>query len=85
MQQYFGGYGRIAHIFYVAADSNPEVLLFLLLQNGEACPVDAFWLQFRSAQFVLGNWKYFYESEMAGTCGDEGFFSWASAHALAHV
>ena len=27
--------------FYVAADSNPEVLLSLLLQNGEACPVDA--------------------------------------------
>ena len=41
LRQYFGGFGRNTHIFYFAADSNPEVLLSLLLQNGEACPVDA--------------------------------------------
>ena len=29
----------VGHIFYVAADSNSEVLLSLLLQNGESCPV----------------------------------------------
>ena len=43
LRQYFGGYGRIAHIFHVASDSNCEVLLFFLVQNGEACPVDAFY------------------------------------------
>ena len=33
LRQHFGRYGRIAHIFCVAADSNPEVLLSVLLQN----------------------------------------------------
>ena len=33
MRQYLGGYGRIVHIFYVAADSNPEVLLSLMFRT----------------------------------------------------
>ena len=27
LRQYFGGFGRTSHIFYVAADSNPEAFL----------------------------------------------------------
>ena len=56
---HFGGYGRIAHFFYVAADSNPEVLLSLLLQNGEACPVDASGCRFALRSSHLENWKYY--------------------------
>ena len=71
MQQYFGGCGRIAHIFYVAAGSNPEVLLSLLLRNGEACPVDAFGCSFAPRSSHMDNWKYFYELHVAET-SDEG-------------
>ena len=56
LRQYFGGHGRIAHIFYDAADSNPEVLLSLLLQNGEACPVDASGYSFALRSSHLENW-----------------------------
>ena len=34
-------FGRIAHNFCVAVDSNPEVLVSVLVQNGEVCSVDA--------------------------------------------
>ena len=34
-------FGRIAHNFYVAVDSNPEVFFFALTQNGEVCSVAA--------------------------------------------
>ena len=58
MRQYFGGYERISHFFYVADDSNPEVLLSLHLQNGEASvPSRCFWLLFCSAQLALGKLK----------------------------
>ena len=53
------GSGRISHIFYVAADSDPEVLLSLLLQNGDVCPVDASGCSFASRSSHLENWKYF--------------------------
>ena len=46
---------RISHIFYVAADSNPEVLLSLLLQNGEGCPVDASGCSFDQFSLLLQN------------------------------
>ena len=73
-RQYFGGYGRISHIFYVAADSNPEVLLSLLLQNGEACPVDASGCSFALRSSHLENWKYFYEFHVAETRDDGQHF-----------
>ena len=60
----------IAHTFYVAADSNPEVLLSLLLQNGEACPVDAFGCSFAPRSSHLENWEYFYELHVAETRDD---------------
>ena len=59
LRQYFGGYGRTSHIFYVAADSNPEVLLSLLLQNGDACPVDASGCSFALRSSQLENWGTF--------------------------
>ena len=59
LRPYFGGYGRFSHLFYVAADSNPEVLFSLLLQNGEACPVDASGCSFAQRGSRLENWKYF--------------------------
>ena len=65
LRLYFGGYGRISHIFYVAADSNPEVLLSLQLQNGEVCPVDASGCSFALRSSHLENWKYFYELHVA--------------------
>ena len=33
--------GRIAHNFHVAVDSNPEVWVSVIAQNGEVCSVDA--------------------------------------------
>ena len=45
--------GRISHIFYVAADSNPEVLL-----GGAACPVDASGCSFALRSSHLENWKF---------------------------
>ena len=33
-------FGRVAHNFYVAVDSNPEVWVSVLAQNGEVCSVD---------------------------------------------
>ena len=65
LRQYFGGHGRISHIFYFAADSNPEVLLTLLLQNGGACPVDASGCSFALRRSHLENWKYFHELHVA--------------------
>ena len=59
------------HIFHVAADSNPEVLLSLLLQNGEPCPVDASGCSFTQRGSHLENWKYFYEFH-AAAMRDEG-------------
>ena len=52
-----------AHFFYVAADSNPEVLLSLLLQNGEACPVDASGCSFALRSLHLETWKCFSTSD----------------------
>ena len=41
LRQYLA-FERILHNFYVAVDSNPEVFgLFILMQNGEECSVDA--------------------------------------------
>ena len=54
----FWGYGRIAHIFYVAAGSNTEVLLSLLLKE-EACPVDASGCSFALRSSHLEYWKCF--------------------------
>ena len=34
-------FGRIAHNFHVAVDSNPVVWVSVLVQNGEVCSVDA--------------------------------------------
>ena len=53
LRQYFGGFGRTSHIFYVAADSNPEVLL------GEECPVDASGCSFALRSSHLETWKFF--------------------------
>ena len=53
LRQYFGGFGRTSHIFYVAADSNPEVLL------GGECPVDASGCSFALRSSHLENWKFF--------------------------
>ena len=64
--------------FYVAADSNPEVLLSLLLQNGEACPVDAPGCSVAVRSSHLENWKYFDELHVA-EMPDEG------QHFLGHL
>ena len=74
LRQYFGGYGRISHIFYVAADSNPEVLLSLLLQKGEVCPVDASGCSFALRSSHLEIWKYFYELHVAEMRDDGQLF-----------
>ena len=78
LRQYVGGSGRITHIFYVAADSNPEVFLSLLLQNGEACTVDASGCSFALRSSHLENWKYFSELHVA-ELRDEG------QHFLVHL
>ena len=36
-----GGFGRISHIFYVAADSDPEAFFLHFVLNGEICTVAA--------------------------------------------
>ena len=61
LRQYFGGSGRISHILYVAADSDPEVLLsrFFFWQNGEACPVDASGCSFALRSSHVESWKSF--------------------------
>ena len=63
--------GRISHNFYVVADSNPEVLLSFLLQNGEACPVDASSCSFALRSSHQGTWSFFHESHEAGGSDDD--------------
>ena len=60
---------RILHNFYVAADSNPEVLLSLLLQNGEAGPVDASGCSYALHSSHEETWSFFHESHEA--CGSD--------------
>ena len=50
----FGGSGRVSHIFYVAADSNPEVFFLPSVAERRSVPSRCFWLQSCSAQFALG-------------------------------
>ena len=68
------GSGRISHIFYVAANSNPEVLLSLLLQNRQACPVDASGCSSAQRGSHLENWNYFYEFHAAEMLDDGQHF-----------
>ena len=50
--------------FYDAADSNPEVLLSLLLQNGEVCPVDASGCSFAQRGSHWETWKSFLRASL---------------------
>ena len=70
LRQYLA-FGRISHNFYVAADSNPEVLLSLLLQNGEACPVDASGCSFALRSSHQEMWSFFHQSHEAGGSDDD--------------
>ena len=67
-------FGRTAHIFYVAADSNPDSVFSPFGLNGEECPVDASgW--FCSALFALGILDVFLELHVTDTCVDGVDFS----------
>ena len=62
LRQYSGGFGRISHIFYVAADSN-------------RVPSRRFWLLSCSAQLALGNLEvFFYELHVAAMRDQGPFF-----------
>ena len=62
VRQYLGGFGRFSHIFYVAADSNPDSVSSPFGFNGEVCPVDASGCSFAPRSSHLQNWTYFSSS-----------------------
>ena len=68
--EYFG-FGSISHIFFVAADSNPDCVSSPFGLNGEECPVDASGCSFCSALLALGILDILLELHVADTC-DEG-------------
>ena len=70
LRQYLA-FGRISHNFYVAADSNPDVWLTLLLQNGEACSVDASGCSFALRSSHQDTLSFFHESHEAGGSDDD--------------
>ena len=55
-------FGRIAHIFYVAADSNPDSDSSPFGLNGEECPVDASGCSFAPRCSHLEYWTFFSSS-----------------------
>ena len=69
LHQYWA-FGRIAHIFYVAADSNPDCVSSPFGLNGEECSVDASGCSFAPRQFALGILDDFLELHVTDTCDD---------------
>ena len=64
-------FGRISSIFQVDLDSDPEVFLSVLTQNGEVCSADASdSCPARDAHI----WKFFFALHVAGSCDDGAFF-----------
>ena len=57
LHQYWA-FGRIAHIFYVAADSNPDCVSSPFGLNGEECPVDASGCIFAPRSSHLEYWTF---------------------------
>ena len=57
-----GGSGRIASIFYFAADSNPEVFFLPSVPERRSVPSRCFWLQSCSAWFALGHLEFLFAS-----------------------
>ena len=58
LHQYWA-FGRIAHFFYVAADSNPDCVSFPIGLNGEECPVDASGCSVAPGSSHLEHWTFF--------------------------
>ena len=73
-------FGRIAHIFYVAADSNPEVLLSYLLQNEKRAQPMLLVVVLLHAALTWKPGHYFYELHGAATLDDGMVFRCSVRH-----
>ena len=70
LRQYLA-FGQISHNFYVDVDSDPEVFLSVLMQNGEVCSADASARSPLMRCSHLELWKLF-SRHPRDTCDDGG-------------